>query len=121
MTDTAASIAADVIASLQADGIDARFTLLKAGQPTGPERDKRPGVPTEHEGTCIGVSGVKAEREGMSIEGAERIFAVYGLDVEPSTQDKARFFGQPREWSIKQVKPNTFGEGAYSYLIKLSR
>lgn len=121
MTDTAASIAADVISSLQADGIDARFTLLKAGAPTGPEHDKQPGLPTEHEGTCMNVSAVMAAREDLTIEGARRVFAVYGLDVEPSTQDKARFFGQAEEWSIKQVKPNPFGEEAYSFLIKLSR
>lgn len=121
MSDTASSIAQEVVSGLQADGIDARFVLLRQGSPTGTPGNLVPGSDAEYVATCQQVSASYAQRAGLSIEEGEIAVTAYQLSVTPAVGDRVRLFGETRPWSVTGWMVNLFGEGVVSYMIKAAR
>ena len=128
MTDTAASIQAEVVAGLQAEGLDVPFMLTKPGAPiTVPTAEypdaspsnQYPGAPVDYTAICQQVSAEYMQRQDMSLQASEIGVTVYGLAVEPNTGDAAVVFG--KEMAVNQWQAKRFGAGAYAYLIKVGR
>jgi len=120
---TGSDIAAEVAASLAAEGLANRFTLIVAGATTGPSYAPIAGPSVEHDMICRPTDGAGyTQRTGTTIEAGERAFTVYNTTgIAPNTADRARIYGEADDWAVVAVDPADFDETPYAWLVKLAK
>lgn len=138
---TGSSIAAEIAVAYDEAGVEAgdgtgalkativriapeqRITTPTAEYPDASEFEPAvvPGGETTHTFTAKPVSKMRAQREGIVLEGEERVYSLvnHSVTIAPTTADKVTVDGAT--WSITQVMAKDAAGHVLSWLVKVKK